>query len=1518
VTGRSKRVENLSPGEKRALLASLIQKKTSRSKLRPLSFGQERLWFVDQLDPGKPTYNMPAAFRLIGRIDVAIAERVVNEIVRRHEVLRTTFASKDGQPVQFIAPVLKLSLPVVDLRELAEAEREAEVRRLANAEARLSFDLSKGPLLRITLLRLGNEEHVFLVTMHHIISDGWSIGVFIREAVALYGAFSRGLPSPLPELPIQYADYAVWQREWLGGKALEDQLSYWRKQLADLPLLQLPTDYPRPPVWTYRGASKSLVLSKALSDSLKELGRRENATLFMILLAAFKTLLYRLTGQEDVVVGTPAAGRSRAEVESLIGFFVNALVLRSDASGDPSFRELLGRVREVCLAAYAHDGVPFEKLVQELNPDRSETHTPLFQVLFLMNYPADTSIDVPGMKVERLVVAEPVAKFDLEVSARQQDERIHLNLIYNTDFFSEARIAEMAAQFHRLLSQIVENPDQTIGSYSLLTAAARALLPDPTLRLNDAQEGTIHALFSHQARRVARRPVVVDAYEVWSYGELDNRSNQLANCLRAAGVQTEDLVAIYAHRSAPLICVLLGVLKAGAAIVILDPDYPAPRLIEYVRLAEPRAWIQMEAAGPLPDALEQFLASVTFCCRLSLPPGGRAAWDGLFAGSSVEAPDVTVKPEGLAYMAFTSGSTGTPKGVLCEHEPVTHFLPWQRDTFGLDESDRFSMLSGLSYNYLQREIFTPLLVGASVCIPDSESVVSGAKLADWMKQQAITVVHLTPAMGQFLAEARHGTTLSSLRYAFIGGDRVKKQDAGTIQKLAPQVTVVNLYGTTETQRASGYFVNTAGKETFPTDARREGWSGDDLPLGQGVRDVQLLVLNSSQQLAGVGELGEVYVRSPYLARGYKGDDRLTGERFTVSPFIKTRTDRLYRTGDLGSYLSDGNVRYAGRADEQVKIRGFRIGLREIEAVLGQHASVRETVVLAHEDAPGDPSASARTGKRLVAYVVSRQERAVTINELRDFLKERLPDYMVPSAFVLLDAMPLTPNGKVDRRALPAPADARPHLQASFVAARTPMEETLTGIWTQLLGVERVGIHDSFFDLGGHSLLVAQLVSRLEETYRVEVPLRKLFENPTVAGLAVALEDALRESFPAGNEAGLAVDLASEGVLDPAVCPATRSEAIRPDAATSVLLTGATGFLGAFLLHELLQQTPAKIYCLVRSPTVDDGKGRIQENLESYFLWDEHLGPRIVPVTGDLSKPFLGLGRERFDALADRIDAIYHSGALVNFFYPYAALKPANVGGTEEVLRLASHIKLKPLHYISSLTVFGAVDRADHRMIAETDSPDPGTKLGGGYAQSKWVAEKLVTIAGTRGIPVCIYRPGVIAGHSRTGVWNPNDLLIKVLKACFMLGCAPDLEMTVAVAPVDYVSRAIVYLSRQQDPIGKAFHLVNPHAIPLKEVFESFRSGGAPLRQLPFEEWRARLIDFVGKTGDDELRLLLMFFAGKTEELERPGGVDCQNVLKGLAGSSIVCPRLDAALFNTYASFFDRIVLQDVSTDGRQA
>jgi aspartate racemase len=1040
----------------------------------PASYAQQRLWFLHQLEPESGAYNMLSAVRIRGRLDVPMMERSLTEVVRRHETLRTGFVVVEDQLMQVISLKAQFQLGRIDLSHLPADERDAEVRRLALQTTNASFDLERGGLMRAVLMRLDADDHVLCVVMDHIISDGWSIGVLIGEALALYPAYCEGRPSPLPELEIQYVDYAQWQNEWLSGEVREEQLSYWKRQLASpLPVLELPTDRPRQPIQTNHGASEHFTLTKDLSEAVRALSQQRGTTTFMTLLAAFQTLLQRYTGLSDILVGTPIAGRSRPETESLIGFFVNTLVMRSDLSGDPTFTELLARVREVALDAHAHQDVPFEMLIEELQPVRVLSHPPLFQVMFVLENAPMPRMEVAGLSLEPMDIETGTAKFDITL-VFDEGEQLTGFWEYNTDRFDQTTIRRMSEHFLRLLEAVVTNPEQRLSQIPLMNAAERhQLLYGYNLTTTDfPRDSSIQQLFEqHAATSPAALALIFDQGSL-TYGELNERANQLAHHLRHLSIGVETPVGICAERSPELIIGLLAILKAGGLYVPLDPATPQERLSFMLRDTQVSLLL-------CDEALRHTFAGEASVQVVSL----QQALTEAERESSLN-PQPAVSAQNLAYVMYTSGSTGTPKGIGISHRSILR-LVCQSAYAHFSPEETFLQLAPISFDASTFELWGSLLNGARLALMPAAQP-SLEELAAALERYQVTTLWLTAGLFHQMVDSQLAA-LGGLHQLLAGGDVLSVQHVERVLRELPAVRLINGYGPTEsTTFACCHVMGVDGERVV----------GASVPIGKAIANTQLYVLSEEMQPVPVGVPGELYIGGDGLARGYLNRAELTAERFLPHPFSTQTGARLYRTGDLVRYLPDGNLEFLGRIDTQVKVRGYRIELGEIEAVLLSHPAVRAAVVVAREEEAGD--------KRLVAYLVGETE-SVAVIELRGYLKEKLPEYMIPSAFVMLDELPLTANGKVDRRALPAPERGRVEAGTEYVAPRTEVEEILCGIWAEVLGVERVGVDDNFFELGGHSLLATRVVTRLSGAGYRELPLRSLFEKPTVAELAILIE-----------------------------------------------------------------------------------------------------------------------------------------------------------------------------------------------------------------------------------------------------------------------------------------------------------------------------------------------------------------------------------------------------------------------------
>jgi amino acid adenylation domain-containing protein len=1042
----------------------------SRSGELPLSFAQQRMWFLNQLDSQNAFYNEGLQVQIRGALNISVLEESINEIIHRHESLRTTFPTVDGKPVQRISPSLTINLPLVDLQGLPPAG----VQQFITKEVRQSFDLDEGPLSRFMLLRCEPETHILIVTMHHIITDGWSMGILMKELSTLYQAFSVGTGSHLTELPIQYADFTVWQRQRLTGEVWENQLNYWKQQLAGAtPLLELPTDKPRPPVQTFRGAVQEFQLDLNLTTQLKTLSRESGSTLFHTILAAYVILLYRYSGQDDISVGCPMANRNRTEIESLIGFFVNTIVLRNQIQGNPSFSEFLTQVRQVALAGDAHQDIPFEQVVDALQPERSLSYSSLFQVMFAWQSFSLDTLELSDISLTTQMVERETSAFDLNLSIWETKKGLMGRWEYSTDLFADDTIARMTGHFQTLLSGIIAHPDQSISKLPLLTAKEQEqiLVGWNQTETDYPKDKCIHELFEERVKVNPDAIALIYDNQQLTYRELNARANQLAHYLQSLGVKSEVLVGICVERSLEMIVGILAILKAGGAYVPLDPEYPEDRLTFMLEDTQLSVLLtQDKLVNKLPDHK---------ACVICLDTN----WD-IINQQTEENPNTSIKADNLAYVMYTSGSTGQPKGVSIVHQGVVRLVT-ETDYVSFSAKEVFLQVAPISFDAATFEIWGCLLNSGKLVIFPSNTP-SLDELGQVIEQYQVTTLWLTAGLFHLMVD-ENIEALKPLRQLLTGGDVLSVSHVHKFLQTVGNCQLINGYGPTENTTFTCCY-------QIPTSLSPDV----SVPIGRPIANTQVYILDKNLQPVPVGVPGELYTGGAGLARGYLNRPELTQEKFIPNPFSTDPDSRLYKTGDKVRYLSDGNIEYQGRIDNQVKIRGFRIELGEIETVLSQHADVHSVVVITRQDTPDN--------KRLVAYIVPHPQVTPTTRELHQFLKAKLPDYMVPNAFVILEALPLTPNGKVDRRALPAPDVIND--TETFVAASTPTEKAIATIWGDVLGLKQVGIHDNFFELGGHSLLATQVISRLRQTWKMKLPLRRLFEKPTVAELAQTIDKIL--------------------------------------------------------------------------------------------------------------------------------------------------------------------------------------------------------------------------------------------------------------------------------------------------------------------------------------------------------------------------------------------------------------------------
>ena len=1484
----------------------------------PLSYGQQALWFLHQLMPAELSFNVAGAVRIRGDLDVNALRRAFEQLVARHESLRSTFHAVNGEPIRRVHDSVDGFFRLLDASDVDDAKLRA---RLAE-EAHRPFDLEHGPVFRAALHRTRDSSHVLLLAMDHIVTDFWSMTVLARELLMLYkanrvalggvpAAEDGGLSGLLPALPARYADYVRWEAAMLESERGEKHWEYWREQFGtQLPALNLPTDRPRAPMQTYRGDSEHLFMDAELYEKLKALAQENGATMFMTLLAAFQTLLHRYSNQNEFLVGSVTAGRSHAELSNLVGYFINPIALKADFSGSPSFNEILQRVKQTTLGAFEHQDYPPALLAKRLGVQRDPSRPPLFETMFILQkaHEADVQtlspfalgldgarMEAGGLVLESIALGGEPAQFDMTMMMSELNDGLAAALQYNVDLFDAETIQRMLKHFHSLLRGIAADPTKPVASYSLLDDSEKQrILVDWNRTQSDyPRDLCIHELFEAQAKRTPDAVAVQFENQNLTYKELNKRADKVAKALTAQGVKPGALVGLFVSRSVEMLAGLLGVLKAGGAYLPLDPSFPAERIA--FMLADSNASVVLTLSHLLPEMPEH---NAQIICL-----------DALDEVKTKRSKKSKASTNDLAYVIYTSGSTGKPKGVQIHHRAVVNFLCSMQKDLEINADDSLLAVTTLSFDIAVLELLLPLTVGAKVVIANSEVAADGALLAKSLDESRITFMQATPASWRLLLEA--GWKGKPDLKILCGGEALTKDLAEKLLQRGAQLW--NVYGPTET---------TIWSTIYRVDSIQSGIS-NTVPIGRPIANTQIYILDSNLQPVPVGVIGDLYIGGDGVSRGYLNRPELTAERFlprpdSLSPWERARVrvrekgegtgvgELIYKTGDLARYLPDGNIEFFGRSDQQVKVRGYRIETGEIEVALASHPSVKQAVVVAWKERSSEAS--------LVAYVAPAvPEKEADASQLREFLRAKLPEYMIPSLFVNLESLPLTPNGKVDRKALPAPTQSRADLRAQYVAPRTPLELELAEVCAQVLGlsVEQVGVNDNFFDLGGHSLLGTRLVFLLREKYGLQaadLPLRALFENPTVANLALTIERArrgermtrTRSDFIQRGQLSLEA-LNAEAKLDADI--AAGDLVYHHAEPKKILLTGATGFVGAFLLKDLLTMTSAEIYCLLRADDLEQGLKRLKRNLDSYQLWDESLAHRIKPVLGDLGSPRLGLSEETFGELANQIDVIIHNGAMVNFVYPYHAHKAANVLGTQEILRLASRVKLKPVHHVSTLSILYSGGVNEGRVFREDANLDEVGAPFGGYAQSKWVAEKLVMQAMERGIPCAVYRPGLVSGHSVTGAWNTDNLISSMTRACVLLGSVPNLDVMVNIVPVDFVSAAIVQLSKDAQNFGMIFHLDNPEPLHFRHLAGWLASQGLQARTVSFDEWREELFSQIPNMPSDEWAPYLPLLEEVDESQVFMPEFDLTNTLTRLNGSGVVCHPVNDALFSAYLNYF---------------
>jgi len=1424
-----------------------------------LSPQQEHLWSLQQHD-NKTVYRSDCVISITGNFDIKRLDLALQAVVNRHEILRTCFRCLPGMtiPVQVITNSKITLEQTYNLSNLTVEEQDSKFKVIVQNLKSLPFDLEKGFNLQTALITLSSDKHLLYLSLPAICGDTITLHNLMREVA---NAYSDTLENELSEEPLQYADFSEWQNQILEAEETEIGRKYWLQQnLSIVDTVKLPYEINNSDKYQFEPKAINSLIDADLVQKIEIITNKYNTSSSIFLLTCWQVLLWRLLEKSEIIIGVGTDGRKYDELKSALGLFAKYLPLHSYLEKNLSFSKILQQVNES---------------IEEINKWQecfsweqiNSYATKLTNLPFGFDFQQEFVIcDVGNVKFSIEEQYTCIEKFKIKLSCKQQDEALNLEFHYDSNLFNGESIELIAENFNQLVASVINNPDEVISKLNILSDRTlhQLLFEFNQTEANYPKNNCIHQLFAEQVERTPNNIAVAFNNQQLTYAELNTRANQLANYLQRLGVGAEVLVGICVERSLEMLVGILGILKAGGAYVPLDPHYPQERLA--FMLEDTQVSILLTQQHLLEGLPNHNAKSI--CLDKD--------WETI-AQESQENPLTTASAENLAYVIYTSGSTGKPKGVAIAHRNLVHSTNVRISCYQ-EPVTSFLLLSSFAFDSSVAGIFWTLCCGGTLHLPEEGVQREVPKLVELISQNRISHLLSLPSLYALILQQAQPEKLNSLRVVIVAGEACPPELVQQHSQLQSQTLLFNEYGPTEATVWSSVY-HCQSLET-----------GTQISIGRPIANTQIYILDSHLHPVPVGVTGEIYISGEGIARGYLNQPAITSEKFIPHPFSQKPGMRLYKTGDLARYLSDGNIEFLGRIDNQVKIRGFRIELGEIEALLNQHPEVKETVVIAREDVAGN--------KRLVAYVVPQPKSAITVNELRDYLKDKLPDFMLPSAVVLLKELPLSPNGKVDRKALPAPEEVRADLIGEFVPPRTPVEEKLTQIWAEVLKVEKVGIYDNFFELGGHSLLTTQLLAKVKEAFNLDISLRSLLEKPTVAGLAENIDQVCQTEVEHPI-----LDLKAETALDQAIYPQTVGKFIPEPKA--ILLTGATGFLGAFLLAELLQQTTADIYCLVRSDKIEDSHTKLQTILESYKVWNEVWSSRIIPIVGDLSKPLLGLEIEKFQQLASTIDVIYHNGAWVHHIYPYSILKAANVLGTQEALRLASLVKTKPVHFISSSGVVAAKIESGVKLVLEQDSLNENELPSNGYCQTKWVAEKLVQTAAERGIPISIYRPSRISGHSQTGVFNSNDFLYKLIIGCVQLGSAPDIDIRDNIVPVDYVSKAIVHLSKQEESIGKTFHLVHPQTLHTNTLIEHIRSLGYAIEQVSYDQWREKLLNITQGSLDHPLYSLVPFFPARQAQEENYNSgflqLDNQNVINGLVNTSITCPPVDNQLLRVYFS-----------------
>ncbi|MGA4721895.1 amino acid adenylation domain-containing protein [Fictibacillus nanhaiensis] len=1378
-----------------------------------ISSAQKRLWFLNQMSPEDPNYHIPLVFKLEGNLNINHLQNSLNMVVNRHKSLRTSFQMIDGDVAQRINDSMHITIKVVKNKNFTSESNFYPIEYIKE-EIKKPFNLIEGPLLRACLIEESNSCSYFVLVLHHIITDGWSNDILLKELSSFYNSFQLEEQNKLNEITIQYRDFVNWEDELFNpqNKRFKSIVEYWENTLKHYPhVLNIPTDQTRTSEPQTNGRIEIMHLSGEVYEEIKAFSLEKNVSIYMTLYAAFTVLIHRFSGQESILTGTPVANRNEIDFEKIIGLFVNTIVIPSNLNNNPTFIEHLKNMRNNILDAFDHQEMPFDKLVEIIRPERDISINPLFQTAFSYHKKSVCPLELTEIVVTSLDIDLNTSKTDIYMVIEETETNIILAIEYNSDLFNTSTIQSLLNSYKAILNSVVNDPSIRVKDISLLNDTERNKMlhlldetSSPTSNLK-----CIPQLFEERALSHPNVVAVEVGNNKMTYSQLNDKANVLANVLLHNGVKTEMVIGISVDRSFDMVIALLGVFKAGASYLPLDPALPDERINYMLEDSNVKIIITNEKVNRSFDKDRFEVLNLN-----SLKE----------AYETHENLNVELSLDNLAYTIYTSGTTGKPKGVQIPHRGLSNLAYNEMNTYNIGIGSKVLHVASFGFDGALYGILITLLNGGTLIIADLNNYDIDYTINDLLKSKKINYANLTPSfLRVFDSEG-----LDSLETIVSYGEELTNE---LIEKWSsPNRKIFNGYGPTET--TVGATSAECGLQFY-----------EKPPIGRLFKNYSAFVLDERLQLVPKGFEGELYISGVGLARGYINRPDLTAEKFIPNPF-SSMGERMYKTGDIVKVLDDGNLVFINRKDDQLKIRGYRIELKEIESSIQEHPYVKNVFVDVVEK---------NKEKKIVGYLIFKDGIVGSAHEILKFLKLKLPSYMIPAQLIIIDSFPLTSNGKINKAALPQVNFSR-NIDTPYNAPATKIEIAIHKIWTEVLGVEKISIDDDFFDIGGQSLLVAKIVYKISDLFKIDLPIRVIFKEPTISGMAKMIEKVLINGLENVSEQIAKIDLSEEAKLNISLkkIPFNVENQLQESA---IFLTGVTGFLGAFILHELLKQTKASIYCLVRASNDVSALIRIKESLSSYGLWDESQAERIIALNGDLSKVNFGLKQNKFNFLASIIDVIYHNGALVNFTYPYYSLKSTNVGGTHEIIKLSRQQKIKPIHFISTLSVFPTSNLDGSNIVYENEISEHSKGLGTGYSQSKWVSEQMLFQLRKVEHPLSIYRFSRIIGHSVTGVCQTNDFLWKFIQCCIQMNSFPNINMEYDVLPVDIAAMSLINLSKQKESLGENFHIFNNNKLQYNTILDAVRQAGYDFRLIPYEEWIQDLNTLSKNTGQEALSII---------------------------------------------------------------